>query len=811
MRYRRFLLSFALVCAALAGASQGQPALVADGKPQAVIVTAETPARGARIAALELQAGIEKITGVKLPIAATPPADETVALYVGRSANTDALGVTADGLRWGAYRMVSGKNWLALLGDDVEFTPREPWIHDAQDKDKVLKAWDALTGDKFGNPMLPIGRSYSPVMKLWEQDGRGSINAVYAFLYDLGARWYSPGEMNEVWPAMKTVPLPKVDRTVTPDFPVRRMVFYYNHFAMAPREEMLWQLRQGLNGAHEGSLDGLLGLGAPGHGIENVLGREGAMEAHPEYFAIWGGKRVHAPCLSSEGLLKQTVKYLRAVYDVYDQPRVDISPTDGYGSLCQCDLCKGKSTPERGWDGQLSDYVWGFVDRAAREVAKTHPDRRVGCLAYTSYQQPPAKLDRLSPNISIVLCRWRANFFDAAEREEFRKLTQAWLDKLPSKELYIWEYYLHARPNGPWEGVPVYFPHIISDDLRFLKGKSKGEFMEVQRYYPDWKMKWDALAANHLNLYVTARLYWKADLDVDALLAEYYDKFYGPARGEMKAFVEFAEANWTRAAKDAAIIDKLVALLAAAREKAGDTRYGKRIDTLTQFMTPLVQRRDQLAKGRKDAPKVRAYYRDKAPEAIDGNLDKPFWQGMAVYPLQELETGREPAFAGSFKVACTEKNIYFGILCREPDVKRLPTVRAKPDDGNLFLGDSVEILLETQTHAYYQIAIDPAGAVVDLDRKKGIEMRWSANAEVATRVADGAWTVEVRIPIAGEGQEELDALNGVSGRMPSETHPWFFNVCRQRVRGDTMERSAFSSTASQSFHNVMKFAELYTR
>jgi len=766
-----------------------------------------------KLATEELQTHVEKITGAKLAIVTEPTGDVPVKVYVGKSPHTDRLGISDEGLDDGAFRMVSGENYLVLLGHDSDFTPREPWLRGGSPaaRAQFYKEWDAITGAKWGIPFVGLSRSFNRPMGIWEQDERGSLNAVYEFLRSLGVRWYFPGELGEIVPKMRSIALPKVDEAVRPDFPVRRMMQYYRDFFRTSREEILWQLRLGLTGAHEGTPDGLLGLGAPGHGISRVIGREGVKEAHPEYFAIWGGKRVDAPCLSSQGLLQETVRYARAIYETYGEPRVDISPTDGYGSLCQCDLCKGKATPERGWNGQLSDYVWGYVDGVAKELYKTHPDRRVGCLAYSTYQLPPEKIARMSPNVSIIICRWRSNFTDSEPREQFQKLTNAWLDKLPSKELYIWDYYLHSRPNGSWEGVPVYFPHIISDDLRFLKGKSKGEFIEVARNHPGWNLKWHALASNHLNVYVTARLYWDADQDIHALLEEYYDKFYGPARKEMKAFIEYAEANYMKATKDATVIDRLFKLRAAAQKAAGDTVYGERIDLLVPYMKPLNQRREQIAKGREGVPKVRAYPRDKADITLDGKMDEKFWDGTAVYGLSELQTGREPGVKTSFRVAWAGDNLYFGIHCQDTDTKSLNISATKDGDTNIWLGDNIELLLETQTHSYYQIAISPTGAIVDLDRKRGLVTRWSANAEVATHVGDGYWSLEVRVPVAGEGQEVLDPFNGISGRRPTQTHPWFFNVCRQRVRDKEMARSAFSPTGKPTFHEVMKFGELYVR
>ena len=65
--------------------------------------------------------------------------------------------------------------------------------------------------------------------------------------------------------------------------------------------------------------------------------------------------------------------------------------------------------------------------------------------------------------------------------------------------------------------------------------------------------------------------------------------------------------------------------------------------------------------------------------------------------------------------------------------------------------------------------------------------------------------------MAGPLQEELDPLNGLAGKRPSKARPWYFNVCRQRVRDDGTELSAFSPTGKKHFHDVMKFGKLLVR
>jgi hypothetical protein len=94
--------------------------LVNDGKAYAEIIISESPTR---LAAAELQTYVAKISGAQLPIETKPSADVPVQIYVGESPHAAKLGVTADRLEHGAYRIASGEKWLALIGDDTDFTP----------------------------------------------------------------------------------------------------------------------------------------------------------------------------------------------------------------------------------------------------------------------------------------------------------------------------------------------------------------------------------------------------------------------------------------------------------------------------------------------------------------------------------------------------------------------------------------------------------------------------------------------------------------------------------------------------------------
>jgi hypothetical protein len=129
--------------------------LVKDGQPRAEIIIAEDPPRSTRLAAWELQNYLRKISGAKLPIVNRPTVDATIKLYVGESEFTRKLGITAKGLEFGAYRIVSGKDWLTLIGTDTDYQPIEPYTRFRSERgsEKIMAAWDKIAGDhKWGHP-----------------------------------------------------------------------------------------------------------------------------------------------------------------------------------------------------------------------------------------------------------------------------------------------------------------------------------------------------------------------------------------------------------------------------------------------------------------------------------------------------------------------------------------------------------------------------------------------------------------------------------------------------------------------------------
>jgi tetratricopeptide (TPR) repeat protein len=304
------------------------------------------------------------------------------------------------------------------------------------------------------------------------------------------------------------------------------------------------------------------------------------------------------------------------------------------------------------------------------------------------------------------------------------------------------------------------------------------------------------------------------DADVEAMLDEYCRLFYGPAGPKMKTFFEYCEANYQAMERDKEKIDTVLEIFASAKASVvPDSIHGRRIALIDGFLDALRSKAGQLGQKRGPVAKLRTVREPKVPIVIDGKLDDPYWRdclSASTGRLRELQTGCQPIFGTTIKVGWdrTGQYLYFGIRCEDRPGESLNIATTKNEDQSIWYGDAIEIELATDSHRYYQIAVNPAGALVDLDRgaDKSSRFRWESQAKVATHIAKDHWTVEIRIPVT---EDENDPLNQVIGRKPSQSLPWHFNICRQRIRKNGSEHSAFSPTGTAGFHVPLKFAYLY--
>jgi hypothetical protein len=809
MKHLLTLLSAFLLAFASPALRAADLILVENGQPRAEIVLAEERPRMTTLAALELRQFIEKMSGARLPVGTTP-GSAPVKIHVGESAETKRLGVTSEGLRDGAYRIVAGSDWVVLLGADRDFDPKAmPWPLKRNDTPRAEAEWQKLTAGKsdaaWGFPFVSGFKAYwnpadftaqmtarygGDFPKLWggkggfwNHDQAGSLNAVHALLRQLGARFFMPGELGEVVPKKATLSVAAQDATVRPDFALRDWSWY--NFSGFNYDDVIWSRRIGMNSCNE-ALGPLKGP----HGLVAVLESDEMKAKHPEYYALIGGKRDTdhraggTPCFSSAGLEAETVRYLRFLYDTFDVPSADIWPVDGL-RLCQCEKCAGKSA---------SDLVWGFADRVARQILQSHPGKRVSCGAYTSYVQPPSSKEKLSPNLAVWISnggRWKMT--DAEHWAKYNALIEAWRSRIaPGNLLRLENNRYHIWGDKVPIAHPVLHPRGVARDLKMLKGISLGDTGEQSQVNGTWR----APALEHITLYVQSRFLWDANQDVEAVLKQYCADFYGPAAQAMDEAIAYAEGNL--AFKDQsrsrgrgspanvtlAVATELRDLLDAARKAAGDTVYGKRIQAIIDELQPRVE--------------VVAKYKHREEEVAAARASAPVATAGKEFQLKDNLSNQPAAVPTTFRVAWEPGALVFDIVCSEPEMKKL---NIATDVHN---GDCVAISIETPLHSYYHLEINPDGAIAEGNPGPN----WKSLAEVKTERAADSWRLRVRLPIVGGAEAQSDPRHRIAGLKPTSQAPWYFNVGRQRVLDlKKPELQAFSPTKA-GWHVPAKFGKL---
>jgi len=118
-------------------------------------------------------------------------------------------------------------------------------------------------------------------------------------------------------------------------------------------------------------------------------------------------------------------------------------------------------------------------------------------------------------------------FLDEAHWQSYQMLVNDWIARLGSKKILRVE---NARYGS--DPIPTIHPRAIARDLQALRGISWGERNELlnERGFP---------GSTHLNRDVMGRFYGDANQDIEELLADYYEKIYGPAAEAMKAAFDF--------------------------------------------------------------------------------------------------------------------------------------------------------------------------------------------------------------------------------------------------------------------------------
>lgn len=450
--------------------------------------------------------------------------------------------------------------------------------------------------------------------------GDGTQFGVSELLEQLGVRWFMPGPLGTVIPELKTVTVAEQELAQAPSFASR-------WFQMPDRD---WQVRVRCGGSVFPGAHGLPGLPK--------------FADAPELYALIDDKRSpRQVCVSNPKVLDLVVKDVIARRKKGLGPTIGMGPNDGRG-FCQCEGCKkldgGDFDPFSGEPSVTDRYIW-FFNQVLEKLGPDHTDVKLAFYIYHSYMRPPVKY-KPDPRITgalapIALDRVHGFSNPVAPEKSYAKwLYQEWGKLLP--ELYDRGYWSNLADPG----FPFVIVHRLRDEIPTCHALGvKGWRVET---FPNY-------AATLPSNYIAAKLMWNHKADIDALLADFAEKFFGPAARPMGDYVRLMDAALrdspycTGSAWDmphhypAALRKRAAALLADAEKRvAGKGVYEDRVWVVAGSFA-MLESFVRMLESRARCDFVGA---NNALNELDGLAKKM----MEVKPVPVLSAGRFSTYTG---------------------------------------------------------------------------------------------------------------------------------------------------------------------
>lgn len=757
-----------------------------QGIPYISIVLEENDTRAAELAAREMQTWLAELSGTQLPIVSSS-----------REAPVIRLGNAAG------------------LASELAGQPADAFVvRTAGNGDLLIAGVDAIAPPDFGfvNPWREI-ELQNAAIGLSLLESAGTANGVYSFLQEqCGIRFYGIGPDGTDVPALvHDLQLPPLDYQRAPRFTYR---YPYLCFLAKDAETAFWLRRVGFGGA------------APVLITHAFWVMNQYRETHPEFFALTkeGGRALANEnvvtglgnlCLHNEEMMEAFLAEIEKYFNSH--PTSDIYPmgaNDGLFEICACPQCQADlDHPHREGTGDFSWHIWGFVNRMAKRLAERCPGKSIGCFSYEKYLDPPEGMS-FEPNVVVMLCHARSRLVSAEAAQEFHARVEEWM-KFTSR-LYCWDWYLTHWP--PTHHLPIFYSRTIEREIKYLASlpKFQGEFIESENHPHLHAKPYDRPYQPNViqpNLYLTAKLQWNPDLDAQALLEEFYGRYYGPAAAPMKAFWQLAENSFESAMANSAkrpggeaylpqatpaeifppnVLLQLEVLLAKALALAPENSiHHRRIKALQTECSPGFARLRTLSSQETalyEAPRV------TAPE------------GVELSPSQSFVTlDGLPAKPATFFQAAYDRNaIHFRVVCQEPSMDKLvtnahadgPEPKQPWDDDciELFIGPNAE-----DQSTIYHIIITADGFLWDA-KALGLlqsDTSWNSRAAIQVRHDEASWRLDLSIPV--------DVLGIVD---PNFSPDLLLQLCRTRQAGGFSESSAWRPTGESAYFQPERFGLL---
>ena len=494
--------------------------LVDEGRPVATIVTASEVPYSVELAVRELNEFIGKMTGAQLPVATEADEVSGPRVLVGESRLTKALGIEIP--HGYALNEIKEGYFVRRIGTDL-----------------VLAGNDG-NGETLGKRLDPKAakeRAKHPYRLPRELYYRGSLFAVYDFLFEQGCRWYMPGEFGEVVPKRKTLEVGEADRFVKPAF-LKHGYWMKPGFRDPTRGlDADEDLDKFFNRNRFLDYDALYGNARDGSIMTPIRRRKLTPETDPEMFALNadGSRSSEIPCMSNPGVRRVLVEDACAYFGEHPEANfVGYAPPDGL-PVCYCKDCLRANGGQRMYSQATADEIpcisgayYALLRDVAEEVGRKFPGKVVSASIYAGRILPPPDFYRMPSNVVGFLALIEYTLMHPVDdpsnwqSAQIRSLVRSWSSRIDG---------LCYRPYYPSFLVNLALPMPLwrntVRDVKWMQANGVRGFV--------WE-GWPSFSTGGIDYYLRSRLLWDPSADGEAIMDEFFGTFYGPASGPVKAF-----------------------------------------------------------------------------------------------------------------------------------------------------------------------------------------------------------------------------------------------------------------------------------
>jgi len=357
----------------------------------------------------------------------------------------------------------------------------------------------------------------------------GTEFGAYEFLERfVGVRWLLPGTSGEHVRKLNTLRIPTDEIIENPAFGSRLLS------GLRGEAQTSWARRNRMHGQIKFH-----------HNLLNLFPADKYRLTHPEFFPMIKGRRYlpygdafnWQPCFSAAGSVEEAIKNICEFFALNpDEQSYSLGINDSH-TFCQCELCLAKVGSRKNFLNRpdYSGLYYEWANRVVEGVLKKYPDKWFGCLAYNEVAEPPAGF-KLNPRLVPFMTYDRMKWVDPDIERQGKELTERWADQASQ---IGWYDYIYGTPYL----VPRVYFHKMAEYYSYAK--SRGVRAMYAEAYPNW--------GEGPKLYVALRLQWDPDLDVDALLNEWYRAAVGEKSAEdLAAYYSLWEDFWTNRVKKSA-------------------------------------------------------------------------------------------------------------------------------------------------------------------------------------------------------------------------------------------------------------------